>query len=475
MIVSPRSHGEGDYKGKRRASIQCEDSCLDSFDWPLNHGEAPTLQTRVEPNNSPSLPVLSRPPSAHSHISLASSTGTLSSAFSFDVNIVAVETPESSGRSAEVGNSAPQSTVSWFAISGLAEGGIPSPSMQIQESLSDEDEDDPLLTTRGLRVSSDPGRLLGNLSDAASALEHTHSPEVDSSYERDGGLGLSQLSPLLVTSISRSFTYPEHLPRPIDISPSSRRSASTLRSSLLWPHVNLETSHSAEVTGLGLSIEGAVLPSPRYHPLSHWTTPPRRPPSQRTASIAWQSPRRSDTPLRDGPASQGQASPQNPESATFEGTQGEGPRSESTNGAVPSPRNVPLPSSPSASASGSSGQLQAQPSHRTSPSMPFYPSLTNGDEDRPLRSPSGYRVPFGLPTPELSPMQAPAMTRSPSSDPRSPMTMWRRIPSSIIGLSRLPVFCSFAFRPSLMRASLFLGFLDVLHLRGTIREWTHDL
>ncbi|KAH9961288.1 hypothetical protein BC827DRAFT_337843 [Russula dissimulans] len=303
--------------------------------------------------------------------------------------------------------------------------------MHIQESLSDEaSEDDPLLTTRGLRNTSDPGRFFGNLPDAASPLEYTYSPEVDSSHALDDGLHLSQLSPL-----------------PIDISPSSRRSAWSLRSPLLWPHVELETSHPAEVTGLGLSIEGAVLPSPCHHPLSHRTTTPTspgRPPSQRAASIsiAGNGVRRSDTPPQDVPASRGQASLRHPESATCERTQGEGPKSESTNGAVPSPRNVPLPSSPSASPTtstpGSSGHLQAQPSHRTSPNMPFYPSLTDGDEDRAPLSPSGYRVPFGLPTPELSPMQVPAMTRSRSfsSDPRSPIAMWTRIPNSIMGLSR---------------------------------------
>jgi len=349
-----------------------------------------------------------------------------------------VETPESpaSGRSADVGDLAPQSTVS-----GLVEDGIPGPSMQIQENLRDEENGDDLLpTTRGLRISSDPGRFFGYLSDAASPLEHSHSSEVDRSYAGDDGPRLSQLSPLLVASTSRSSTHPEH--PPIDISPSSQRSALPLRSSLLWPHVDLETSHSAEVTGLGLSLEDTVLPSsPAYYPLSHWTTTrpsPGRPSSQRAASIAWQSPRRGDTPPQDELASQGQASPRHPESAMGEVTQSEGPRSEYTNGAVPSPRNVPLPLSPSVSAStsGSSGRLQAQPSHRTSPSRPFYPSLTDGDEDRALLSPSGYRMPFGLPTPELSPMQMPAMSRSSSSDPRSPINMWTRIPSSIIGLSR---------------------------------------
>jgi hypothetical protein len=144
----------------------------------------------------------------------------------------------------------------------------------------------------------------------------------------------------------------------------------------------------------------------------------------------------------------------------------------STNGAAPldSPSRIPLPSSPTTSTpSGSPARLrlQAQPSHRSSPYMPFYPSLTVDREDgqqqqqqHTLLSPSGLDVPlgfasgFGRPTPHPSPIQAPPpappapaviRTPSPSADPRSPISRLTQIRGSIMGLSRLE------------RVSFFLG------------------
>ena len=64
--------------------------------------------------------------------------------------------------------------------------------------------------------------------------------------------------------------------------------------------------------------------------------------------------------------------------------------------------------------------------------MSLYPSLAS--EDPELLSPSGLNVAFGLPTPGLSPIQAPALIRSPSVDPRSPVPSQMRIPGDIMGL-----------------------------------------
>lgn len=114
------------------------------------------------------------------------------------------------------------------------------------------------------------------------------------------------------------------------------------------------------------------------------------------------------------------------------------------NGAAPSPRTVPLPSSPPTFTThrSSPARLQAQPSHRTSPLMPFYPSLTIDDA---RATPSGLDVAavFERPTPRLSPsssritvVPAPVASRTPSADPRSPISRLARLPGSIMEISR---------------------------------------
>jgi hypothetical protein len=120
---------------------------------------------------------------------------------------------------------------------------------------------------------------------------------------------------------------------------------------------------------------------------------------------------------------------------------------------------VPLPSSPTPSTTGSPVRLQAQPSHRVSPLMPFYPSLADDDDDDlqqpapPLLSPPSHLqvddIAFGRPTPRSSliSIQVPAAvpvpqpvaspSRTTPTDPRSPISRLTRIPGSIIGISRL--------------------------------------
>jgi hypothetical protein len=119
----------------------------------------------------------------------------------------------------------------------------------------------------------------------------------------------------------------------------------------------------------------------------------------------------------------------------------------------------PHESSPTPSTTGSPARLLAQPSHRVSPLMPFYPSLAldddddgdDGDQRTPapllLSPPSRLDdIAFGRPTPRLSPVPIPIQlpvpppVASPSrtlpADPRSPISRLTRIPGSIIGISR---------------------------------------
>ena len=213
--------------------------------------------------------------------------------------------------------------------------------------------------------------------------------------------------------------------------------------------------------------------SPRSHPLQHhrMTTqaPLRIPPHRHAGSVDRQRTAGDDTFPRDAPAPtpQAQESPSYLRSAIsnlMQRQQSGGTRS--TNDVAPSlnsPSNIPLPLSPTTSTPSGSPtrlRLQAQPSHRSSPYMPFYPSLTVDREDdqqqqHTLLSPSGLDVPlgfasgFGRPTPHPSPIQVPATpapapatsaagirTPSPSADPRSPISRFTQIRGSIMGLSR---------------------------------------
>jgi hypothetical protein len=471
-VASPRAHvhGMSNRKGKRRASVQkSPDAYIDSFDWSEIRRSVPSPQMEIGDSLAPSGSLL-RSSSPCSHISVASSNETLS-VFSFEVNISAVETPGSPGRSAHVASPnppTPQLTVSPCAVSSLVENAIPDLSTQIQEGLDGEDNGD---NSQDLQAPSGDARFgnLGEVDAVVPGVEHTNSSREDLSVLFDDSPTLIRLqSPSKVASTSRAST---HLPTQ-SIRPSGLDSTSPPRVWPLWspsipPYVDQEASRSTEVTGLGLSIEGIM--SPRSHPLQHQMTTraPLRiiPPHRHVGSIDRQS-TRDDTFPRDAPApAPAQESPSYLRSAVsnlMQQQQSGGTRS--TNDAAPlnSPSNIPLPSSPTTSTPSGSptrSRLQAQPSHRSSPYMPFYPSLTVDREDdqqrqHALLSPSGLDVPlmfasgFGRPTPHPSPIHVPAPTPaapapapaihtpSPSADPRSPISRFTQIRGSIMGLSR---------------------------------------
>lgn len=476
--ASPRAHAHG-RKGKRRANVQSPDAYIDSFDWSEVEirRSVPSPQTRMtEIADSLAPPgLLLRSSSPCSHISVTSSNETVS-VFSFEVNISAVEMPGSPRRrSAHVASSppTPQIAVSPLAVSSLVENAVPDLSMQNQEGLIGEDNED---DSQGLQVSSGDAtdaRFGDHLSPAG--VEHMDSSRADLSVLFDDSPTLIRLqSPSKVASTSRAST---HLPtqgiRPSGLDTTSPPRVWPLWSPSLPPCVD-EASRSTEVTGLGLSIEGVV--SPHSQPLQHsdhMTTraPLRIMPHRHAGSIDCQSPTGDDAFPGDAPspAPPAQELPSYLRSAMSNLIQQQSGGTRSTNDAAPlnSPSHIPLPSSPTTtSTSTPSGsptrlRLQAQPSHRSSPYMPFYPSLTADREDdqQPQRqhtflSPSGLDVPlgfasgFGRPTPHPSPIRAPAPTPGPapaavirtpppSADPRSPISRLTQLRGSIVGLSRL--------------------------------------
>jgi hypothetical protein len=487
-VASPRIHGERAEKGKQRASVQSADEHLDSFDWSeiLSTSTPPLPQTTIEADDYPSVPVLSRPPSACSYISLASATDSFRSVFSFDicdVDFSAVETSEPPGRSAHA-SPTPLPAASHVTLS---EDAIPGSPARNQDSLSEKDDgNSPPLIIPPPHASSDNSRPFGNVSDSTSP--HRHSPRVDRQPALDGCQALSRPpSPTIVASTSRSTSrLSTHQSTPLSYIDTS--ALSPLRPSpvfsplLLQPYVDLESSPSAETIGLGLSIEDAALP-PRTEPQSTASILPYRP----VASIVGQSPIRADRSPRNAPNSQAETSPSRFRAVACGGTGG---RMRPMCSAAPSPHNVPLPLSPTNTCGGTtpgpSAQLQVQPGHRPSPKHPFYPSLSAGDDTdsdhRPrapsLLSPSSLHIAFGLLTPGLSPVQVPAVIRSPSSDPRSPIRQGMRIPGDIMmGLSQLRVLlCFFLLLFHLggrdvadVRAFLGACLLVVLRLQGTIR------
>ena len=428
----------------RRESVQSPDTYLDSFSFDRSETQrnAPSPQTGMAIGDSFG-PLRQSP--ALSHISLASSDET-ASVFSFDVNLMVVG---SLGRSAHFASlPAPQPTVSSSTVSSSVENAIPGPSTQNQEGPNEEENG-------GDSQASSDDTLF------ETAMDHTSSPQADRSNAFNDSLSLSRpLSPLMVASTSRSLTHLSQSIRP------SGFDTTTSSSPRVWPwwvpslpqHGSPESSRSTTVTGLGLSIEGTLSPSPLgSHPPRHRTTtqaPPESPLRRLAGNVEGQSPTRSDAFLRDvhaffrdAPASsQALASPPHLGSGASNLT----PRSggaRSMNAATPSPRNVPLPSSPPTFTTprSSPARLQAQPSHRTSPCMPFYPSLTIDDDAR--ATPPGLDVAavFERPTPRLSPSSSrvtvvrapvPVASRTPSADPRSPISRLARLPGSIMEISR---------------------------------------
>jgi hypothetical protein len=455
-VASPRAPGMSDKKGKKRASVQSSDAFLERSEIQTS---APAPQTGAERGDSLGPPGPLLPSPARSHISLASSSSVFS--FEFEVNISPVETHRSPGRSAHVAGSppAPQPAVSPLAISNAEENAIPALSTQRQEEgLNEEENGD------DSQASSDDTRVEIS-DDVVDPLDHTNPPRADRSVAFDDSPSLSRpLSPLIITSTSRSATHSTHLlaqcirPSGLDTTSSSSSWVWPLWSPSLPPHVTSVASSSTEVTGLGLSIEGILSSSPPSQSRQHQATTPAPPgtPHRRTGNVDGQSSTRhaSDTSPRDAPVSRAPATPPNLRSALSDLT----PQS----GVVPSPRNVPLPSSPTTSTSGSPVRLQTQPSHRVTPRMPFYPSLAvdDNDDDAPS-TPSRLGIASGRPTPQRlpSPIQAPAAatSRHTSSlaDPRSPISRLTRIPGSIMEISRLArVFC---FGCSLICRAVYVG------------------
>jgi len=472
-VGSPRAHAYGmsDRKGKRRANVQSPDAYIDSFDWSEIRRSVPSQQIEIGDSlDPPSL--LLRPSSLCSHISVTSSNETLS-VFSFEVNISAVETSGSPGRSAHVASLPPpsQPTASPLAVSSLVENAIQDLSTQNQEDLNEEDNGD---ISQDLQVSSRDARF-GNLGDVVdpTIVEHADSSRADLSVLFDDSPTLTRLqSPSKVASTSRASTHlPTQSIRPSDLDTTSPPRVWPLWSPSLPPYVDQEASRSTEVTGLGLSIEGIM--SPRSQPLQHRMTtraPLRIPPHRHAGSIDPQSTTGDETFPQDAPAPAPQAQ-ESPSYLSLRSTmsglmqQSEGTRSANDPAPLNSPSNIPPPSSPTASTPFGSParlRLQAQPSHRSSPHMPFYPSLTvdreydqqqqqQQQQQRTLLSPYGLNVPlgfasgFGRPTPHPSPIQAPvapapapAEIRTPSSsaDPRSPISRLTQLPGSIMRLSR---------------------------------------
>ena len=460
-IALSRAYGEGDGNGNGRARIQSFDAYPDPFDWSEIREYTFCQGTTIITDVHPGLPDVSRPASVCSHISLASSAESFSSVMSFDIHVEAVETSESPGRSAHVVGPAPQRAVSPLAISDSVEDRIPGRPTQSQQCLNDEENvTNALTTTPPLGTPTDDSRSFGFLVDATTPLTRTHSSQVDRQCLGQGASedcpDLSRSpSPLVVPcTTSRSTTHPlthsSHLSL-IDISASSPcRALPPLSTLPSQPHIDQEVSVSPEVIGLGLSIEDEAVPSSQRHALPHRTTSrssPRiladrpagshmndgvsltRPNSRSDHPTEEQSPTRDHRSRWDAHMSQGQTPPSLPGEVAFDhAPSGE---TRSMNGAAPSPRNVPLPSSPptpGSATSGTSTHLQAQPSHRSSPNHPFYPSLA-GDDDtsdrqssRARLSPSGVHFALRLPTLGLtSVIQVPALIRSPLTHPHSPI------------------------------------------------------
>ena len=380
------------------------------------------LQTREESHSSLGAPVLSRPSSACSHISLTSSIETIRSTLSFDVDLTqadASEEPENAGST-----SPPVPTSPFVASSSLVgvEEIVYGPSTPSQDDLNEGDREVDVPSGEQRHASSSQSGNRGSARGAQTTVEHMHS-QFDQGDDTLSPLPLPQpLSPLLVAS---TLPTPTHFwtqnirQSPTDAVVSSPREVWTTSPP---SHFSFEMS-SSTASGLGLLTDVA---SPRLHPL------PQSPAAQTfSESPVDRSVRSTDaqSPTRDTESSRD--SPQHDNASSLylsaEDTSSIGTRPIDCGSR--SHHNVPLPPSPVSSVANSIIRLQFQPAHRHSPRRSLYPSLA-GEDAEPL-SPSGL---FGLPTPGLSPMQAPAVIRSPAMDPRSPVPSQMRIPGDIMGL-----------------------------------------
>jgi hypothetical protein len=403
-------------------------------------------------DDSLSVPVPSRPPSACSHISVASSTQTFSSAISFDVEIstsMGASEFEHHRRSESGGvpSSAPSNPS--FAISSLVEGMGPGPSAQSQEDLNEGNSKESVpLTNLRPHASSDNSRLSRTCYDGASPLAHPWFPQDDQSNTRGESSVLRRpLSPPTVASTSQD---PTHLQMQ-GIRQSFGIGTSPWHVWSLWdpslpPHINLEASTSAVPAGLGLSLGNVHSSSPQHPPLPQPPVVETRQSNLirlRPESIGAGSSMGDDTyPCNAAPRDRAYSQALHMSPGTRDRTQGV-VGVQLVEGTAPSPRSVPLPLSPASSPSpsvnsSSSAHSQIQPSHRHRPDMPLYPSLSD-DGDARLLSPSGLGldIAFGLPMPALSHGQVPALILSPSMDPRSPVHPRTQIPRNFMRLLRV--------------------------------------
>ncbi|KAI0256034.1 hypothetical protein BJV78DRAFT_1168742 [Lactifluus subvellereus] len=467
-VASPGVQNWGDHSEERRAGgVQSLGQDVSSRSFDLQ------LQTRTEVGDSLRVPVLSRPPSACSHLSVSSSVSSFDVDFSVQVGSSGFELHRRS-ESADTPRSVPSPVPSEFsfAMAGLVEGIGPGPSAQSQDDLNEDDSERDATLTILWPYAPDNSRLFGTL--RASPSGHVRSPQADLSYPRgDSPPPCRPLSPSLVASPSRT---PTHLrTQDIRLSLVGIAASSPRRSPPSPPlpsHVDLEASRSAAATSLGLSLGGDAVSSLRHHPL------PRSPAVQASPSSSpayyrragRQSPTGNETYPRNA-IPQDQAPPLCLSAAPRDRMQGI-VGVELIDGVAPSPHRIPLPLSPAPSARSSSVRSLAQPSHRHRPEMPLYPSLANGGGA--LLSPSGLDIAFGLPTPALSPIQVPAVIRSPSMDPRSPLSSQTRIPGNFMGLLRVVSLIS--SQSSLMHSFPETFFSVVLRpLETTMCEHFRDL
>jgi hypothetical protein len=447
-----RGRNQGD--DNDRTNLQSVDTFLDSSGG-MKRVQSSHTQLQTESHSSLGAPILSRPSSACSHISLASSIETIKSTLSFEVDLTQSEEPEN------VASPTLPPPSHFFTYSSLEEDIVNLPSALSQDDLNEGDWED---NVQPGRASSSRSGNRGSVWGARSPIEHMHS-QFDHPNTGDNTL-LQPISPQPAGSGWGRKT-PTHLrTQNIRQSPATP-SASSPRE--VWPtsplsHYSFELSSSTP-SGLGL-LTGVA--SPRCQPLPPSPaaqTFPESPVNRSFRSTDAQS------PMRNTDSESSRNTPQHAHASS--------PHLSATTPELRlidydsiSHLNVPLPSSPVSSASNSSARRQVQPGHRRSPRLSLYPSLA--DEDRELLSPSGLDVVFGLPTPELSPIQTPVVIRSPSMDPRSPVPSQMRIPGDIMGLLR-------AFLHSghdLAHASFFflseLSFLVVLRLLRIILEWLPD-
>ncbi|KAF8274595.1 hypothetical protein EI94DRAFT_1713808 [Lactarius quietus] len=407
-----RSQDQRGDNSKRRASLQSVDTFLDSSDGmqrvQSSHNQ---LQTRAAP-------ILSRPSSACSHISLVSST---ESTLSFEVDLTQSKEPENLASPTPP----PTSCGDFFTPSSLAEDIVYRPSTPSKDDLNDGDRG--VVPSR--RASSSQSGNRESARGTLSPLEDVHSQFDHPNAGDDILLSLTQpLSPQLAAS---TFTTPTHFrTQNIRRSPEDP-SASSPRD--VWPtsplsHYSFELSATPASSGLGL-LTGVASPHRQPLPQSPAVQTFSASPVNRSArSTDAESPMRNTESSRNVPE---QAHASSPHLSTATPEDAQSVRTRPIDCGSISHHSVPLPPSPFSSASNSSARLQVQPGHRRNPRRSLYPSLASADPE--LLSPSGLDGVFGLPTPGFSPIQTPALIRSPSMDPRSPVPSQMRIPGDIMG------------------------------------------